>query len=118
MRHPMQMLSNMRYHTSVIIALFGAAGTLGSSSRKLMKVGGTRCSPPCLLHNGSRPLVRLVGPAKAAFSLACWTSCGETRHCAPPLQLGAYADRVAEMEAVMADIRAGSGPGEQLHWSQ
>lgn len=33
------MLSNMRYHTSVIISLFGAAGTLGSSSRKLMKVG-------------------------------------------------------------------------------
>jgi ABC-type uncharacterized transport system fused permease/ATPase subunit len=58
-----QMLSNMRYHTSVIISLFGAAGTLGSSSRKLMK-------------------------------------------------LGAYADRIAEMEVVMADIRAGSGTGE------
>ena len=27
------MLSNMRYHTSVIISLFGALGTLGSSSR-------------------------------------------------------------------------------------
>lgn len=39
---PPQMLSNMRYHTSVIISLFGAAGTLGSSSRKLMKVGA-RC---------------------------------------------------------------------------
>lgn len=52
------MLSNMRYHTSVIISLFGALGTLGSASRKLMK-------------------------------------------------LGAYADRLREMEAAMGDIRAG-----------
>ena len=52
------MLSNMRYHTSVIISLFGALGTLGSASRKLMR-------------------------------------------------LGAYADRLREMEAAMADIRAG-----------
>jgi hypothetical protein len=57
--HP-QMLSNMRYHTSVIISLFGAMGTLGSSSRKLMK-------------------------------------------------LGAYADRIRDMERVMADIRAHGG---------
>ena len=28
-----QMLSNMRYHTSVIISLFGSLGTLGASSR-------------------------------------------------------------------------------------
>lgn len=28
-----QMLSNMRYHTSVIISLFGALGTLGAASR-------------------------------------------------------------------------------------
>ncbi|PSC69745.1 ABC transporter D family member 1 [Micractinium conductrix] len=34
-----QMLSNMRYHTSVIISLFGALGTLGGASRKLMKLG-------------------------------------------------------------------------------
>ena len=34
-----QMLSNMRYHTSVIISLFGALGTLGSSSRKMFKLG-------------------------------------------------------------------------------
>lgn len=34
-----QMLSNMRYHTSVIIALFAALGTLGSSSRKFLKLG-------------------------------------------------------------------------------
>lgn len=34
-----QMLSNMRYHTSVIISLFGALGTLGSSSRKFLKLG-------------------------------------------------------------------------------
>ena len=50
----------MRYHTSVIISLFGAMGTLGSSSRKLMK-------------------------------------------------LGAYADRIREMERVMADIKAHHG---------
>ena len=37
-RPRLQMLSNMRYHTSVIISLFGALGTLGSSSRKLMKL--------------------------------------------------------------------------------
>lgn len=56
------MLSNMRYHTSVIISLFGAMGTLGTSSRKLMK-------------------------------------------------LGAYAERISEMEAAMRDIRAGRGTG-------
>ena len=33
-----QMLSNMRYHTSVIIALFGALGTLGTCSRKVLKL--------------------------------------------------------------------------------
>ena len=33
-----QMLSNMRYHTSVIIALFGSLGTLGASSRKFLKL--------------------------------------------------------------------------------
>jgi ABC-type uncharacterized transport system fused permease/ATPase subunit len=33
-----QMLSNMRYHTSVIISLFGALGTLGASSRKFLKL--------------------------------------------------------------------------------
>lgn len=32
------MLSTMRYHTSVVIYLFGALGTLGSSSRKLMRL--------------------------------------------------------------------------------
>jgi ABC-type uncharacterized transport system fused permease/ATPase subunit len=55
-----QMLSNMRYHTSVIISLFAALGTLGSASRKLMK-------------------------------------------------LGAYADRITEMQQVMAEIAAGTG---------
>lgn len=54
------MLSNMRYHTSVIISLFGAMGTLGSSSRKLMK-------------------------------------------------LGAYAERIRDMQRVMADIKAHGG---------
>lgn len=34
-----QMLSNMRYHTSVIISLFGALGTLAASSRKFLKLG-------------------------------------------------------------------------------
>lgn len=34
-----QMLANMRYHTSVIISLFAALGTLGASSRKLLKLG-------------------------------------------------------------------------------
>ena len=34
-----QMLSNMRYHTSVIISLFGALGTLGSAGRKVLKLG-------------------------------------------------------------------------------
>ncbi len=34
-----QMLSNMRYHTSVIISLFGALGILGSASRKVLKLG-------------------------------------------------------------------------------
>ena len=34
-----QMLANMRYHTSVIIALFGALGTLGTASRKMLKLG-------------------------------------------------------------------------------
>ncbi|KAK9820297.1 hypothetical protein WJX72_008694 [[Myrmecia] bisecta] len=34
-----QMLSNMRYHTSVVISLFAALGTLGASSRRLMKLG-------------------------------------------------------------------------------
>ena len=32
------MLSNMRYHTSVVIYLFGALGTMGASSRKLMRL--------------------------------------------------------------------------------
>ena len=32
------MLSNMRYHTSVVISLFSALGTLGASSRKLMRL--------------------------------------------------------------------------------
>lgn len=34
-----QMLSNMRYHTSVIISLFAALGTLGASSRKFLRLG-------------------------------------------------------------------------------
>ncbi|KAK9864122.1 hypothetical protein WJX84_012088 [Apatococcus fuscideae] len=34
-----QMLSNMRYHTSVVISMFHALGTLASSVRKLMKLG-------------------------------------------------------------------------------
>ena len=51
-----------RYHTSVIISLFGALGTLGSSSRKVMR-------------------------------------------------LGAYAERVVEMERAMRDIKAGRGRG-------
>jgi hypothetical protein len=54
------MLSNMRYHTSVIISLFGSVGTLGSSSRKLMK-------------------------------------------------LGAYAERIRDMQRVMSDIKAHRG---------
>lgn len=33
-----KMLSNMRYHTSVIISLFWSCGTLAASSRKLMKL--------------------------------------------------------------------------------
>lgn len=33
------MLANMRYHTSVIISLFSALGSLAASSRKLMKTG-------------------------------------------------------------------------------
>ena len=33
------MLSNMRYHTSVIIALFSSLGVLGASGKKLMKLG-------------------------------------------------------------------------------
>ena len=33
------MLSNMRYHTSVIIALFSSLGTLGASNKKLMRLG-------------------------------------------------------------------------------
>jgi len=33
-----KMLSNMRYHTSVIISLFLAMGTLASSSRRLSRV--------------------------------------------------------------------------------
>ena len=32
------MLSTMRYHTSVVIYLFGALGNLGSSSRKFMRL--------------------------------------------------------------------------------
>lgn len=32
------MLSNMRYHTAVIISLFSACGSLAASSRKLMKL--------------------------------------------------------------------------------
>ena len=39
MRGRASMLSNMRYHTSVIIALFSSLGSLASSSRKLMKLG-------------------------------------------------------------------------------
>jgi ABC-type uncharacterized transport system fused permease/ATPase subunit len=35
-----KMLSNMRYHTSVIISLFQAMGTLASSSRRLSRVSG------------------------------------------------------------------------------
>lgn len=33
-----EMLSNMRYHTSVIIALFQSLGTLAFSSRKLLRI--------------------------------------------------------------------------------
>jgi hypothetical protein len=33
------MLTNMRYHTSVIISLFTALGTLAESSRRIMKLG-------------------------------------------------------------------------------
>lgn len=55
-----QMLSNMRYHTSVIISLFSALGTMGASSRKFMK-------------------------------------------------LGAYADRIVEMDRIMTEIKAGKG---------
>lgn len=33
-----RMLSNMRYHTSVIISLFTSLGVLAASSRKLMKL--------------------------------------------------------------------------------
>lgn len=32
------MLSNMRYHTAVIISLFSACGSLAASSRKMMKL--------------------------------------------------------------------------------
>lgn len=35
-----EMLSNMRYHTSVIIALFQSLGTLAFSSRKLLRISG------------------------------------------------------------------------------
>lgn len=55
-----QMLSNMRYHTSVIISLFGALGTMGGASRKLMK-------------------------------------------------LGAYAERLEEMDKIMSDLKNGNG---------
>lgn len=34
-----QMLSNMRYHTSIVVSMFHALGTLASSVRKLMKLG-------------------------------------------------------------------------------
>lgn len=34
------MLSNMRYHTSVVISLFSALGTLGAASRKALKLAG------------------------------------------------------------------------------
>lgn len=33
-----RMLSNMRYHTSVIISLFSSLGVLAASSRKMMKL--------------------------------------------------------------------------------
>lgn len=33
------MLTNMRYHTSVIISLFTSLGTLAESSRRIMKLG-------------------------------------------------------------------------------
>lgn len=33
-----EMLSNMRYHTSVVISLFGAVGTLAGSSRRLARL--------------------------------------------------------------------------------
>ena len=33
------MLSNMRYHTSIVVSMFHALGTLASSVRKLMKLG-------------------------------------------------------------------------------
>ncbi|RMZ56621.1 hypothetical protein APUTEX25_002710 [Auxenochlorella protothecoides] len=58
------MLSAMRYHTSVTISLFGALGTLGGASRKLMR-------------------------------------------------LQAYAERLAELEAVMAEIAGGAGMGSE-----
>jgi ABC-type uncharacterized transport system fused permease/ATPase subunit len=34
-----RMLSDMRYHTSVVIALFGSLGTLATASRRLMRLG-------------------------------------------------------------------------------
>ena len=49
-----QMLSNMRYHTSVIISLFGALGTLGSAGRKVVKLGAysDRVQETCAVMKG------------------------------------------------------------------
>ncbi len=74
-----QMLSNMRYHTSVVVSLFHALGTLASSVRKLMKLGAfaDRISE---LENSARALAtgmfsclsRHVWPHEASCNCLAW----------------------------------------------
>eukprot|EP00897_Mesotaenium_endlicherianum_P010717 jgi/Mesen1/9674/ME000674S09277 len=61
------MLSNMRYHTSVVIALFQAMGTLASSTRRLSRMSGFADRIRELM-SVSRELRTLGGPSSPASS--------------------------------------------------
>ncbi len=67
------MLSTMRYHTSVVIYLFAALGTLGSSSRKLMRLSAyaDRISD---MQSTVKGLASSVG-SKLLCLVMCWESC-------------------------------------------
>jgi len=75
------MLSTMRYHTSVVIYLFAALGTLGSSSRKLMRLSAyaDRISD---MQSTVKGLASSVG-SKLLCLVICWRVFGTGR----PLQL-------------------------------
>ena len=75
------MLSTMRYHTSVVIYLFAALGTLGSSSKKLMrlKAYADRISD---MQNTVEGLASSAGGEPAVAVLCCAVLCCAVLCCA------------------------------------